>query len=295
MAVKARAAALALLVLALVPAPAFAWGTEAHKFIMRQAIDLLPPELKPFFVSRRDEVVVRSVDPDTWRLVGWTENPNHFLDFGIREYGSYPFTDLPREYGAALEKFGIATIERNGTLPWRFAEIFGNLRRGFEGFTRNNVFAPTDVVLFAGAAAHYIQDATQPLHATENYDGLQTGQPGVHARFETELFERYQSRLAIKPAAPIAITSARDAAFDTLLESYQQVQALLDADKAAAGGREKYDDGYFEAFFTKAKPMLEERLAKAITLTASTIISAWEQAGKPQVRQVPRAVQPIRK
>src|SRR5262245_22082302 len=106
-------AALAALMLA--PSPAMAWGFEAHKYIMRRAIELLPPELKPFFDRYRDEVIVRVTDPDLWRNVGWPEDHNHFLDFGVKEYGDYPFTALPREYGAALEKFGRSTLERNGT------------------------------------------------------------------------------------------------------------------------------------------------------------------------------------
>jgi hypothetical protein len=295
MALKARLAA-ALLTVALLPAPAFAWGTQAHKFIMRRAIDLLPPELKPFYLSHVDEIVLRSVDPDLWRIAGWPENPNHFLDFGVPEYGDYPFTALPRAYDAAIEKFGRATLERNGILPWRFAEMSGNLRRAFEGFSRNNRFAPSDVVFVSASAAHYIQDATQPLHATDNYDGQQTSQTGVHSRFEDDLFQRYQARLSLKPAAPTAMTSPRDAAFDILLASYQHVAVLLDADKAAAAGRQSYDDEYFEAFFTKVKPMMEEQLSKAITATASMIVGAWEQAGKPQLRdQITRPAQPIRK
>src|SRR4051794_38011709 len=115
---------------ALAPAPAAAWGFAAHQFIMRRAIDLLPAELKPFFERHRDEVVLRVTDPDLWRNLGWPDDPNHFMDFGVREYGPYPFTALPRDYGAALEKFGAPTLDRNGRLPWRLAEMFGKLRRG---------------------------------------------------------------------------------------------------------------------------------------------------------------------
>jgi hypothetical protein len=114
----ARAVA-AFLAITLSPSSAFAWGFAAHRYIMRRAIDLLPPELKPFFVQYREEVVIRVMDPDLWRNVGWPEEPNHFVDFGVREYGQYPFTALPRDYGAALEKFGRTTLERNGLLPWR--------------------------------------------------------------------------------------------------------------------------------------------------------------------------------
>src|SRR4051812_19519795 len=179
----------------LAPAPAFAWGFAGHQLIMRRAIELLPPELKPLFDRYRDEVVIRVKDPDLWRTVGWDEDPNHFVDFGMRELGDYPFTALPREYGAALDKFGASLLDKIGRLPWREAEEFGNLRRGFESFNRDGRFGGGNVVLFAAVASHYIQDAHQPFHASNNYDGTLTGNSGIHARFESELVERFESRL----------------------------------------------------------------------------------------------------
>lgn len=285
----------AFLTLALLPSPAFAWGFEAHKFIMRRAIDLLPPELKPFFAQHRDEIVMRVVDPDLWRTVGWPEDPNHFLDFGVKEYGLFPFNELPREYGAALEKFGRATLERNGMLPWREQEIVGNLRRAFEAMARGNTYSVTDIVLFSAVASHYLQDAHQPLHATINYDGGQTGQSGIHSRFERELFDRVQSRLSINPAPPKPISAPRDAAFEVLLASFRLVDPLLEADKKAIAGKDAYDEAYFEAFFVHVKPLMEQQLAASITATASLIIGAWEQAGRPALRlSMPNPVQRVK-
>src|SRR5438093_4838155 len=94
----------ALLVASLVPSPALAWGLVAHRLIMARAIELLPRELETFFAHYRDEIVMRSTDPDLWRNVGWEDDPNHFVDFGAREFGEYPFRELPRDYSAALEK-----------------------------------------------------------------------------------------------------------------------------------------------------------------------------------------------
>jgi hypothetical protein len=104
--------ALSTLVLAVAaPRTATAWGTAAHRYIMARAIERLPVELKPFFEHNRDELVVRVVDPDTWRNAGWEEDPNHYLNFGVKDFGPYPFTALPREYGAAIEKFGTAALK----------------------------------------------------------------------------------------------------------------------------------------------------------------------------------------
>ena len=282
-------------ILATAPSPALAWGTAAHRYIMAQAIDQLPAPLRPFFDRNRSEMVLRVIDPDLWRVVGWEEDPNHFVNFGVPEFGPYPFAALPREYGAALEKFGLATLKRNGVLPWRQEEEFGNLRRAFEGFAKNAPLAPSDTVLFAAVASHYVQDAHQPLHASNNYDGQLTEQRGVHARFETALFERFRSRLTVPTGALSPIKNPRDAAFEVLLQSYQLVDPLLKADKEASAGKETYDDEYFERFFARVRPILEKRLSEAITATASLIVGAWEAAGKPELRpDMPRPVQRVR-
>jgi hypothetical protein len=276
--------ALLLLVLLLVPAPAFAWGAAAHRYIMGRAIDLLPADLQPFFEHHRAELVLRVNDPDTWRVAGWDEGPNHFLDFGRSDLGAFPFVALPRDYTQALEKFGLETLRRIGTLPWREAEMFGHLRRAFESFSRNFVYAPGDTVLFAAVASHYIQDAHMPLHASNNSDGQLTGQTGVHARFETALFERYHARLTIVPVARPAVVNARDAAFETLLASHQLVPRLLRADSEAAAGGQTYDDQYFDRFLANAQSLLEQQLAGSIAATAALITGAWQQAGRPAVR-----------
>ena len=277
-------------------ARADAWGTAAHRYITRRALDLLPPPIKPLFDEHRDEVIMRVIDPDLWRTVGWEEDHNHFLDFGVREYGTYPFAALPREYDAAVEKFGIATLRKYGTLPWREAEEFGNLRRAFESAGRGAPFARGDVVLFAAVASHYLQDAHQPLHATANYDGQATGQDGIHARFESELFERFESRLTIAPPAMPPITNPRDRAFEILLASYKLVDPLLAADKAAAAGKSYYDEDYFEKFLAGGKPILEQRISESIAATAALIVGAWEQAGRPALPPLrPLPPRPIRK
>jgi len=287
----------ALLVAAsLVPAPAFAWGAAAHRYIMQRAIALLPPEIKPFFERHRDELVLRVNDPDLWRVVGFEEEPpNHQIDFGVDDYGPYPFTALPREYDAAVEKFGAATVRRHGTLPWRTMEEFGNLRRMFQGFARNQAFIENNTVVFASALAHYIQDAHQPLHVHYNYDGQLSGQNGIHGRFESELFERFEARMTINPAPIRIVGNTRDYIFEVALASYQLVPQILAADRDAIGTKAAYDDEYFEKFFTNIRPVLERQLAGAITATASAITSAWTQAGKPALTLAPRAVQKVRK
>jgi hypothetical protein len=62
------------------------------------------------------------------------------------------------------------------------------------------------------------------------------------------------------------------------------VDQILKADTEAIAGKDSYDDEYFEKFFGKVQSVLERRLSDAITATASMIVSAWDQAGRPTVR-----------
>jgi hypothetical protein len=275
----------------ILPAQAHAWGFEAHEFVMSRAIDQLPDEVRAFFEANRQFVVEHTIDPDLWRLAGFIdETPRHFLD--LDAYGAYPFKDLPRDYDRALEKFGFQTLAQNGLLPWRTAEVMGWLRRAFVELAKNPARS-TEVKLFSAILGHYVSDGHVPFHAVINYDGQLTGQQGIHARWESELFARYQHRLAIKPSRIRLIPDMRDFVFDTLLTGVQLVPGILEADRKAIGSREQYDDQYFDEFFAATQPTLERRLSESIAAVASAIATAWQDAGRPAIvpnppRRVPR-------
>jgi hypothetical protein len=259
------------------PHPADAWGFEAHKYILDRAIELLPHEIRPFFLKYRTAVVEHAIDPDLWRVAGWeAEPPRHFLDMDA--YGPYPFKELPRDYEAAVQRYGRDFVEKNGTLPWRTDEMYRKLT---EAFTQKTPYSRENIKFFASVIGHYVSDAHVPFHAALNYDGQLTGQRGIHSRFEHELFVRYQPRLQVPSTGLVQVKSARDLIFDTLIESFPFVQTILDADRASASGREFYDDAYFTSFFEKVKPIVERRLAQSITATASIISAAWIEAGRP--------------
>jgi len=264
------------------PAPAAAWGFEAHQFIMDRAIALLPAELRPLFERNRAMVVERAIDPDTWRTAGFTEeDKHHFLDLDWAGYGKYPFAELPRDYTAAVAKFGTARIEENGTVPWRVEEYHGNLRRAFESYARRGAFGRHELLLFSAALAHYVSDAHVPFHAVVNYDGQLTGQHGIHARFESTMFERYRGQLVTAPTPIAPVRNPRDFIFDTIIEGTKLVPAILKTDLEAIGTREVYDDEYFSALFKANRSVLERRLNESIAAVAAMIAGAWEAAGRP--------------
>jgi hypothetical protein len=277
-----RYLSLAVVLAAVAPAPAHAWGFEAHRLVMDRAIALLPEPLRPLFEKHRAMAVERSIDPDTWRTAGWdAEPPNHFLDLDWEGYGKYPYKELPRDLTAAIAKFGRQRIEQNGTVPWRAEEYFGNLRRAFESYARRGAFGSFDIIFFASSLGHYISDAHVPFHAVENYDGQLTNQHGIHVRFESIMFERYRPQLTIAPQPPRAILNPRDYLFDVIVEGTQLVPPILKSDLSAIGSRDVYDDAYYEAFFRANRAVLERRLNESITAVAGAIVGAWEAAGRP--------------
>jgi hypothetical protein len=292
---KVASAILLAVVLWSFPTPLGAWGFNGHRFITDRAIDLLPQELRPFFQKYRTTVVEHAIDPDTYRTMGFTEEtPRHFMDMDA--YGPFPFTAIPHDYKEAVARRGVDFVLKNGTLPWRAQEIYDKLRDAFRQLP-TSAYARDDVKLFSAVLAHYTEDSFQPFHAAVNYDGQLTNQQGIHARFETELVDRYADKLQLKPPAATEIPNAREFVFATLTDSFQAVDAILAADRAAAQGRTAYDDQYFAQLFEKTRPILERRLTGAMSGVASLIMSAWVDAGKPPLpAEAPsRPPRPIRR
>jgi hypothetical protein len=278
-------AVLGVLAVAALPTRTHAWGFEAHKFIMERAISLLPGEIRPFFEKYKSTLIERAIDPDSWQVAGFNEqeDPHHFLDLDWEGYGKYPYDGLPRDYMAAVAKFGKKRVDENGTVPWRVEEMYGNLRRSFESYERRGPFGRFDVIFFSAWLTHYVSDAHVPFHAVLNYDGQLTGQHGIHARFEAYLFERYRDQWTIAPKPIVPITNPRDYIFDVVLQGTQLVPPILKADLEAIGERDEYDNAYYAAFFTANRAVVERRLNESIAASAAMIAGAWEAAGKPAV------------
>ena len=293
---KMLSLALAALVLStLRPVTTQAWGFNGHRFITDRAIELLPPEIRPFFQANRVQLVEHSIDPDTYRTMGFAdEPPRHFLDMDA--YGSFPFANLPRDFKEAVAVRGQDFVIKNGTVPWRTEEVYGMLRNAFKDLPTRS-YSREDIKLFSSVISHYVGDSHQPFHAALNYDGQLTNQHGIHARFESELFDRFRDRLRITPAAATQIPNVRDFMFATLTDSFTHVEAILTADREAVQGRTHYDDGYFAHLYEKTGPIMEKRLSGAMTAVASLITSAWIEAGRPAVpaQAPPSGPRPIKR
>ena len=269
-----------LLVLVLTAGTPAAWGFDIHRYITNAAMDEVPAPIRPYFQKHRAFITEHSVDPDLMRTYGVeTEDPNHFLDMDA--VAPDPFTGIPREEAEYIRKLGPEKAREYGRLPWRVEEVYTLLVTELKRPENWQRISSGTVNALTAILAHYVEDGHVPFHAVVSYDGQATNQRGIHGRFESELFHRFRARMTLAPVVPPPVTAPKDYMFGKLIEGTRLVPAVLAADKAAIEGREFYDDAYFEAFFGKAKPVVERRISEAIGSVAAVIAGAWQTAGKP--------------
>ena len=164
-----------------------AWGFTGHRMVNRKAIRTLPRPLRALFEGNTSYLAEHAIDPDLWRNGGREgEGPNHYLD--LDAFGAPPFADVSRNEAEHLRTHGADAIER-GRVPWRAKEVYADLVAAFR--SRDAARA----LEHAATLGHYVGDAHVPLHAILNYDGQLSGQEGIHARWESDLVDRFAEQL----------------------------------------------------------------------------------------------------
>jgi len=264
-----------LLVLALFPQQASAWGNNAQRLIINRAVDTLPGDIRPFFEANRNFLVQHVNDPLNQLDKHPHERQNHFIE--LDKYGKFPFDALPRNYKSAIAKYGKTKIEASGVLPWQIgvysAKLTDDLRAG----------RWEDAKIDAAFLANYVAETHDPFNTTENFDGTMSGQRGVNERFNTVLIDRYGSFFPLNPHDASFIGDPTDFAFDACLMAHSNVESILLADRAAKRGLNSYTDEYYDRFYNLAAASLIRQLSDAATDVGSYWLTAWINAGRPQL------------
>jgi len=276
---KVRSTGKALLFLALaelcIPGWAVAWGNNAQRLIVNHAVDTLPYDLRLFFEANRNFLIQHVNDPLNQLDKRPSERQNHFIE--LDKYGKFPFEALPRNYRAALSKYSKSKIDGTGLLPWQIgvysAKLTDDLKNGHWDEAR----------IDAAFLANYVAEEHDPFNTTENYDGKMTGQSGVNDRFNSVLIDRYSSFFPLSPHDAFFISDPTDFAFDTCLNAHSLVESLLLADRGARRGLSSYNDEYYDRFYNLTAASLIKQLSDASTDVGSYWLTAWTNAGKPQM------------
>jgi hypothetical protein len=259
----------------LAPRATFAWGDSAQRLVVNHAVDTLPYELRPFFENNRKFLMDHVNDP--FGLIDehpWERN-NHFIE--LDKYGKFPFEALPRGYKAAIEKYGKSKIQSTGLLPWQIGVYSQKLTEDFKGGRWEQA------KLDAAFLANFVAEAHDPFNTTENFDGRLTGQNGINDRFNSVLIVRYGSFFPMSTRDAFFINDPTDNAFDACLDAHSLVESLLLADRHAKKGLSTYTDEYYDRFYNLTAASLIRQLSDASTEVGSYWLTAWINAGKPQL------------
>jgi hypothetical protein len=273
--ISARAIAIALALSLCCPAPARSWGFATHHYIAQNYSKHLPPYIDG--LSAYDGVVDAHVtDPDTRRPTTPGEEFRHYID--IDSYPEFMAGAMPHDRAALEAQYGAQTVLEIGIVPWAVGEVVATLTQQLQA---QQLAA---AALTIADLCHYVGDATQPLHCTENYNGQLTGNTGIHSRYETTMMSGHIGDLSTPLMAVADYASPVDAMFGIVSGSWDRVDDLLQADntaKAASGG--SYNSVYYASLWNGTQGFTRTRIDSACVATASFVYTAWIDAGRPAI------------
>jgi hypothetical protein len=276
---------------------AHAWGSWGHQHINNAAVFTLPKEMRSFFYNHTDFVTEEAVVPDLRKFINGDrgEGPKHFID--LEEYNYTDAAAMAQSMKEAKEKYEDKRLQKSGSLPWQIEELYAKLVDAFKEKSK------TKILYIAGDIAHYIGDATQPLHTTSNYDGQQTNQKGIHSFFESQLPEQFGDSYNFNTGDVHYIKNINTETWRIIAQSHSLVDTLLQAERTAKENfkAEEYkkdaqgnvlknrygqwirSKSFARKYHTELHGMIERQLRTAVNETASFWYSAWVDAGKPDL------------
>jgi len=304
-----RKALLALLLAAL-PGPALAWGGTGHIYIGEVAARNFSAEIPAFLKTPEavKQIGLMAMEPDLSRNAGEPHDsdsdPGHFVD--VSDDGSIldgpKLSALPgsrRDYDTALRAAG-ADEYKAGFLPYNIMDGWQQLVKDFallrmdiagEKFAHDKAtrarFADARAVRQIltlrdlGVWAHYVGDASQPMHASVHYNGWGEGPnpqgfvvtQGLHAKFEADFVNAHVAEAdmsaALRPYRSCDCTiQARTQAY--LAATQAQLVPVYTLEKAGA----------FDAATPEAKSFTVARIAESAAMLRDLVTDAWRAAGE---------------
>ena len=252
---------------------AWGWGRTAHKFINQYAVPDLPPEM--YLLSAQQAFLVNHAsDADARKNTDTAESPKHFIDLE-----SYPdYQHLPPDLAELIVQYGWITVKGIGILPWATVwaldSLTAQMRRGDW----------TKAYQTAADIGHYVGDGHQPLHCTVNYDGYQTGNAGIHSRYETSMIDLFQTSLVVTVDSVRYIADPYSYLLNSEIHARSFVDSIMHADNAAKtesgwNGSGSPPTAYYNSLWQHTQRFTLQLIQEATTDLASLWYTAWVNAG----------------
>ncbi|HVO12543.1 MAG TPA: hypothetical protein VMX54_17495 [Vicinamibacteria bacterium] len=241
----------------------------AQQKAQEAAIDTLPKQLKAFYRAHRAEMPALAVEP---------EFPPRSPErrFLVDRLLPFPFTDLPRSEAALKAKYG-DKANGVGRLPWLIQESYARLVEAMKQQDKGRILTESDTL------AGLVVDIHTVVNLSENYDGQNSGQPGLYVRYVEKVLQ-YDRDLKLSPEAARYLDEPKEYVFSMLGSTYVWLDNVLYLDDLAKRGKSGYGEIYFEDFAKRVGPILKDRLSRAAEDVGSYWYTAWSVAGRPELK-----------
>lgn len=270
------------------------WGFFGHKRINRVAVFTLPPDMFGFYKEHIEYLTEHAPDPDKRRYAMEGEAECHYLDLDhYYKPGEDYTTCMPRQWKDAVAKYTEDTLRAYGIVPWHIEKMKFRLQKAFEA-------KDVDRILKLSAdIGHYIGDAHVPLHTTENYNGIMTGQRGIHGLWESRIVEINAESYDYFIGKAKYVDNVLEYSWQTVFTSHAALDSVFRFEKEVTRsfsddqkysyeqrGRSTikvYSREFCDAYNKAMNGMVERRLRQAIISIGSIWYSAWVDAGQPNL------------
>ena len=272
-----RPLALAGLLLAALPAAAFAWAGAQHVQIGRAAGRNVPDEMAAFRLFSRP-MAFPSIYPDLWKSTDAEEEPRHYFE-PDRLPDGFDLLALSSNRQVAFSSQIPSRSTEIGIAPWTILSLLDDMTEAMR--TNDWLWAAR-----CGAAmSHYVADLHMPLHCTRNYNGQETGQLGVHTRWEGDMTKAFFRPEAMVLSPAVYLDDPFRATLGWVADSFALAPDVLRADiiaKRSAGGRED-SETYYLKLWELTGELVNARISAAASDLSSLWYTAWVNAGRPAI------------
>jgi hypothetical protein len=216
-------------------------------------------------------------DADDRKDTDPTEAPKHYID--IDNYADFNnYGHIPQTWDSIVAQNGSIWVYNQGILPWATLATYDSLKNAFMHFNWNKA------MFFAADLGHYVGDGHMPMHITKNYDGQNTGNDGIHSRYESTMIGGFNAQIIYTGDTVKIIPNVNKYVFNYLYKNYQYKDSILAADNYAHGlSSNYYSSTYKTALWNKTQNFTIMLFKNASHALAELIYNAWVEAGSPPV------------
>jgi len=252
------------------------WGSTGH-FKISTDCSLSFFQQMAQFSAWPTYLAAHASDADDRKDTDPTEAPKHYID--IDTYASFNTTGrIPQTWDSIIAQNGTIWVTNEGILPWATLATYDSLKNAFFHYDW------TKAMFFAADLGHYVGDGHMPLHITKNYNGDNTGNSGIHSRYESTMISAYVSQIIYTGDTVKIIPDVNKYVFNYIYKNHQYVDSVLAADNYAHSlSSNYYSTIYKAALWDKTRNFTTQLFKNASHALAELIYNAWVEAGSPPV------------